>query len=345
MPCPHGVPRKGEWTQGSQLWGPPRLYAGWCWAEHRPGAFAHSAGRPQPPRTIPPQQLSNRRPGAHSFCPRDHLKLPGGKHAALLWEVPLSHWPGILQPVPNEGVTGGCWQRGTLAQPLEASLCHEEWTLALAAALVETRRGPTVHTDPGTKACKIAPLAKEVGVLSCALNSMLRNSRGIYSWSKGLKRSMLKNPISHFLIRLLSDGYDLENFFLCNVINTCRAIWSLSGMSTPCVPAARPAWLLGLGTGPFLPFSQQPSFPHAGRGHPTVPSLSHATGGDKQPELWGAGAPMCGNCWLGREGVGGDEGLGWDRRHTLLARPGDPPPQGQVWRVQPCKLGLKFNSM
>ena len=56
--------------------------------------------------------------------------------------MPLSHWPGILQPVPNEGVTGGCWQRGTLAQPLEASLCHEEWTLALAAALRKISANP-----------------------------------------------------------------------------------------------------------------------------------------------------------------------------------------------------------
>ena len=110
--------------------------------------------------------------------------------------------------------------------------------------LWEPKGGPKCiprNTDPGTKVCKIAPLAKEVGVLCCTLSSMLGNARGIYSWLKGLKRSMLKNPISHFLIQLFSNGYDLKDFFLCNVINTYRAVWSRHGVSTPFMPGARPA--------------------------------------------------------------------------------------------------------
>ena len=48
-------------------------------------------------------------------------------------------------------VAGG--REGTMAQLLEASLCHREWNLALAVALVETQGDPKCipqNTDPVT---------------------------------------------------------------------------------------------------------------------------------------------------------------------------------------------------
>lgn len=113
--------------------------------------------------------------------------------------------------------------------------------------------------------------------------------------------------------------------------------------SHPHCPAwARPAQPLLLGTDPFLLSASSLAFGILGTGHPTAFGRRHTTSGDKQP-VGARGWQQC-HAWEMLTGqMGGDRSVLRPETHSVVTS--CLAPGGLALRAEPCKLGLKFNSM
>lgn len=128
----------------------------------------------------------------------------------------------------------------------------------------------------------------------------------------------------------------LKTFFVCNSI-------SLSSDPSPPLPClGQTVQLLLLGTDPFLLSASSLVFGISGTGYPTAFGRRHTASGDKQPV--GVGGWQRCHAWEMLTGqMGGDRSVLRPETHSVdtscLA------PGGMALRAEPCKLGLKFNSM